>query len=73
MNAFYKVKVYENYDPIEHCGITIGNDEGDIMNKTMSYYGREDVEQITFWFNENYGADVVDIEDFKECPLFDLK
>lgn len=75
MNAFYKVKTgfwSENNEDIERCGVAIGNDEGDIMNKVMSYYGRDNVEQVTFWFGENCEEDVIEIEDFKDCPLFDF-
>ena len=75
MNAFYKVKASfwsENNKNTEYCGVAIGNDEGDIMNKVMSYYGRDNVEQVSFWFGENYSEDVIEIEDFKDCPLFDF-
>ena len=42
------------------------------MNKVMSYYGRDNIEQVTFWFGENYSEDVIEIKDFKDCPLFDF-
>lgn len=75
MNAFYKVKVdYWGEGSKEgRCGVVVGNDESDIMSKTMHYYGRENVEQITFWFGENFEEDVIEFEDFKDCSLFDLK
>lgn len=73
MNAFYKVKTcYYGEDNKEHPGVAVGTDEGDIMNKVMTYYGRENVEQISFWFGEFYEDDVVEFDDFKECPLFDF-
>lgn len=73
MNAFYKVKTcYYNEDNKEHSGVAVGTDEGDIMNKVMAYYGRENVEQVSFWFGEFYEDDVVEFDDFKECPLFDF-
>ena len=28
--------------------------------------------EVTFWFGENFDTDIVGIEDFKECPLFDF-
>lgn len=73
MNAFYKVKAnYWGEGSKEIPGVAVGADEGDIMNKIMAYYGRENVEQISFWFGEFYEDDVVEFDDFKECPLFDF-
>lgn len=72
MNAFYKVKVDYWGNDKEHSGVVIGIDEGDLMNKVMKYYGRENVEQVYFWFGEFCEDDVVEMEDLKECPLFDL-
>lgn len=73
MNAFYKVKTcYYDEDNKEHSGVAVGTDEGDIMHKVMAYYGRENVEQVSFWFGEFYEDDVVEFDDFKECPLFDF-
>ena len=73
MNAFYKVKVgYWGEDGQEHSGAAVGNDEGAIMNQVMEYYGRENVEQVSFWFSENCENDVIELKDFKECPLFDF-
>ena len=72
MNAFYKVKTYYD-DKAEDCsGVAVGIDEGDIMNKVMAYYGRDNVEQVSFWFGEFYTNDVIELEDFKDCPLFDF-
>jgi len=73
MNGFYKVKV-NNYGekPEEWSGVVVGNDEGDLMNKVMKYYGHDNVEQISFWFGEFYDNDVVEFDDFKDCPLFDF-
>lgn len=73
MNAFYKAKVDYWDDNKEYSGVVVGNDEGDLMNKVMKYYGRENVEQVSFWFGEFYEDDVIEVDDFKECPLFDLK
>ena len=72
MNAFYKVKANWGEGIKEKSGVAVGTDEGDIMNKTMAYYGRENVEQISFWFGEFYEDDVIELDDFKECPLFDF-
>ena len=73
MNGFYKVKVgYWGEDSKEHSGVVVGADEGDIMKKVMSYYGRDDVEQVSFWFGEFCEEDVVEFDDFKDCPLFDF-
>jgi len=71
MNAFYKVNLDYLGGLSENYGVAVGNDEGDIMNKVMHYYGNENVTQITFWFGENYNTDIIEIDDFKECPLFD--
>ena len=73
MNAFYKVKAnYWGEDSKEIPGVAVGTDEGDIMNKIMAYYGRENVEQVSFWFGEFYEDDVVEFDEFKECPLLDF-
>lgn len=73
MNAFYKVKTcYYDENNEEHSGVAVGNDEGDIMNKIVDYYGRENIEQISFWFGEFYENDIVEFDDFKDCPLFDF-
>ena len=74
MYAFYKVKTdyWEEGNKNELCGVVIGNDEGDIMNKIMAYYGRENVEQVSFWFNVRYEDNVIEIKDFEDCPLFDF-
>lgn len=73
MNAFYKVKAsYYGEDSKEHSGVVVGNDEGDLMNKVMTYYGHDNVEQVSFWFGEFYDSDVIEIDDFKDCPLFDF-
>lgn len=73
MNAFYKVKADFWNEKFECAGVVVGTDESDIMNKVMNFYGRENVEQITFWFSENCKDDIIEFEDFKECPLFDFK
>lgn len=73
MNAFYKVKTDFWNEKSECAGVVVGTDESDIMNKVMNFYGRENVEQITFWFSENCEDDIIEFEDFKECPLFDFK
>lgn len=73
MNAFYKVKAnYWGEGSKEIPGVAVGTDEGDIMNKIMAYYGRENVEQVSFWFGEFYEDDVVEFDEFKECPLLDF-
>lgn len=72
MNAFYKVKTYYDNEAEERSGVAVGIDEGDIMNKVMAYYGRDNVEQVSFWFGEFYTNDVIELEDFKDCPLFDF-
>ncbi len=73
MNAFYKVKTcYYEGDNKERPGIAVGHDEGDIMNKIVAYYGRENILQISFWFSEFYEEDVVEVDDIKECPIFDF-
>ena len=73
MNAFYKVKTcYYEGDNKERPGIAVGRDEGDIMNKIVAYYGRENILQISFWFSEFYEEDVVEVDDIKECPIFDF-
>ena len=73
MNAFYKVKTnYWGEGSKEIPGVAVGTDEGDIMNKIMAYYGRENVEQVSFWFGEFYEDDVVEFDEFKECPVLDF-
>lgn len=71
MNGFYKVKgPYFDQDK-EYCGVVVGEDEADLMRKVVEYYDKP--VQITFWFGENFDQDVIELEDFKECPLFDFK
>lgn len=70
MNAFYKVKSGLYGDDIEYSGIVFGEDEADMMRKIVQAY--DGPVQISFWFSENFDSDIVGIEDFKECPLFDF-
>ena len=69
MNAFYKVKTTDYTDTVEFSGIVFGEDEADMMKKIVEAYNPT---EVTFWFGENFDADIVEIEDFKECPLFDF-
>ena len=70
MNGFYKVKSNLYGDDIEYSGIVFGEDEADMMRKIVQAY--DGPTQISFWFGENFDSDIVEIEDFKECPLFDF-
>ena len=72
MNGFYKVKGTFYNDNKEHCGVVIGENEGELMTKVMAFYGADNINEITFWFGEGYDYDVIELEDFKDCPLFDF-
>lgn len=69
MNGFYKVKSNNYSDIVECSGVVFGEDEADMMKKIVDAYNPT---EVTFWFGENFDADIVEIEDFKECPLFDF-
>ena len=69
MNGFYKVKSNNYSETVECSGVVFGEDEVDMMKKIVDAYNPT---EVTFWFGENFDADIVEIEDFKECPLFDF-
>lgn len=69
MNAFYKVKTTDYMEPVEFSGVVFGENEPDMMRKIVEAYTPL---QVTFWFGENFDADIVEINDFKDCPLFDF-
>lgn len=69
MNGFYKVKSNNYSEMVEYSGIVFGEDEADMMKKIVEAYSPT---EVTFWFGENFDTDIVGIEDFKECPLFDF-
>ena len=72
MNAFYSIETLDYSVPIVN-GVVVGEDEGSLMQKVIKYYGRNHIKKVTFWFSDFDEADVVEIEDFEECPLFDFK
>ena len=69
MNAFYKVKTTDYTNTVEFSGIVFGKDEADMMKKIIDAYNPT---EVTFWFGENFDTDIVEIDDFKDCPLFDF-
>ena len=69
MNAFYKVKTTDYTNTVEFSGIVFGKDEADMMKKIVEAYNPT---EVTFWFGENFDTDIVEIDDFKDCPLFDF-
>ena len=72
MNAFYKIKGDPSWgDGKDICGVVVGEDEADLMRKITNTY-HDMLVEVTFWFGENYDGDIIEIEDFKECPLFDF-
>ena len=71
MNAFYKVKGDPYWDDgKDKCGVVVGKDEADIMRKVANCY-KDMLVEVTFWFGENYTDDIIELNDFNECPLFD--
>ena len=72
MNGFYKIKGTFYNDNEEHYGVVMGENEGELMTKVMKFYGAENINEITFWFSEGYDCDVIELEDLKDCPLFDF-
>lgn len=72
MNGFYKVKGTWDTNEEKHYGVVVGENEAELMSKVIEYYGRENVERVSFWFGEFYDCDVIEVEDFKGCPLFDF-
>ena len=73
MNGFYRVKGNFYNTNEEHTGVVVGENEGELMIKVMQFYGANNINEITFWFGEGYDYDVIEFEDFKDCPLFDFK
>ena len=69
MNAFYKVKTTDYTDTVKFSGIVFGKDEADMMKKIVEAYNPT---EVTFWFGENFDTDIVELDDFKDCPLFDF-
>ena len=69
MNGFYKVKSNNYSETVECSGVVFGEDEAAMMKKIVDAYNPT---EVTFWFGENFDADIVEINDFKDCPLFDF-
>ena len=72
MNLFYKVKTVDYPEPI-HEGVAVGDYIGQIAQKIVDYYGNTQVEELTLRFGEFYEEDVIELDDFYDCPLFDFK
>lgn len=72
MNLFYKAKVVDYPKPI-HEGVAVGDNIGQITQKIVDYYGNSQVEELTLWFGEFDEEDVIELDDFYDCPLFDFK
>lgn len=72
MNIFYKAKVYYlDNQPNNGQGVVVAKNEAEAMNKVINYYGKDSIEQITFYFGDD--SDVVELEEIESCPLFDTK
>ena len=66
MNAFFKVKAFNEI----YSGVVFGEDEKDIMAKTIECY---EPEEVTFFFGECFDGNIVELADLKESPLFDFQ
>lgn len=71
MFGYYKVKYWDDCDNKEQFsrGIALGDNEKEVMENVIDYYGHSDVMEVSFNFPSDSTGCVIELEELEELTM----